>query len=215
METQAERKLRLLLALRSAGIRDNAVLAALESIPREDFVMQPFLDKAYHDTALPILCGQTISQPTIVAMMSEALKVNDRLRVLEIGTGSGYQTAVLSKLCRMVYSIERFQTLHQQAKSVFERMRLRNVNIRCGDGYKGWPEAAPFDRILVTAAAPGIPKILIDQLSDQGGIMVLPVGEESGEQWLMRITKTGQDIREEAITKVRFVPMVSGVEVNE
>jgi protein-L-isoaspartate(D-aspartate) O-methyltransferase len=143
-------------------------------------------------------------------MMTTALALQPRMRVLEIGTGSGYQTAVLSHLCRMVYTLERFGNLQQQAKTRFSELKLRNITARTGDGYKGWPEAAPFDRIMVTAAAPEIPEILLDQLSDKNGIMVIPMGPEGGEQWLMRYIKTSQGITEEALMRTRFVPMVQG-----
>lgn len=209
-ESEDSGKLQLLMALRSAGVRDSAVMNAMESVPREMFINHPFTDRAYENTALPIDCGQTISQPSTVALMTEALHLHPRMRVLEIGTGSGYQTAILSNLCRMVYTIERFAVLHQQARLRFEELRLRNVTARTGDGYKGWSEAAPFDRILVTAAAPEIPAALVDQLSDQSGIMILPVGQESGEQWLTRIVKTPEGISEEVLSKTRFVPMVAG-----
>lgn len=209
---QAEQKLKLVMSLRSAGIRDTVVLSAMERVPREAFVMKPFLDKAYEDTALPILCGQTISQPTVVALMTQVLQVTDRMRVLEIGTGSGYQTAVLSKVARMVYTIERQKPLYQIAVQRFEEMKLRNVNTRCGDGYAGWKEAAPFDRILLTAAPPGIPKNLVDQLSDKNGVMVMPIGEESDRQVLLRLTKTPEGLTEEEVGHVRFVPMLPGIE---
>lgn len=203
-------KVKLLMQLRSAGIRDTAVLNAMERVPRDRFINHPFTDRAYEDTALPIDCGQTISQPSVVGMMTLALDIQPRMRVLEIGTGSGYQTAVLSHLCRMVYTIERFGNLQQQAKIRFHELKLRNITARTGDGYKGWPEAAPFDRIIVTAAAPQIPEALLDQLSDKQGVMVIPVGEEAGEQWLVRLVKTPYEITEEVLTKTRFVPMVPG-----
>ena len=209
---QTEQKLKLLMSLRSAGIRDTGVLAAMERVPREHFVMQPFRDKAYDDTALPLLCGQTISQPSVVAKMTEALQLNDRMRVLEIGTGSGYQTAILAKVARMVYTIERQKQLYDEVVPRLESLRLRNVNTRCGDGYKGWSEAAPFDRILLTAAAPGIPKALIDQLSDDNGVMVMPYGDDASDQVLLRITKTPAGLQEEEVGAVRFVPMLPGVE---
>jgi protein-L-isoaspartate(D-aspartate) O-methyltransferase len=203
-------KLKLLMQLRNAGVRDRRVLSAMENVPREMFVIHPFADRAYENTALPIECGQTISQPSIVGWMTQALDVNERSRVLEIGTGSGYQTAVLSPLCRMIYSIERHQPLLKQAKERFKLMGLKNINTRSGDGYKGWPEAAPFDRIIVTAAAPEVPAALIEQLSDKHGIMVIPVGGESVGQILLRIVKTSQGIQQEPLMNVRFVPMVAG-----
>ncbi len=206
-----ENKLKLLMKLRSSGIRDVEVMAAIESIAREEFVMPIFADKAYEDTALPIACGQTISQPSLVAFMTESLQVNDRMRVLEIGTGSGYQTAILSKLCRMVYTIERHEGLYIAAKEIFDKLQLHNITSRCADGYNGWPEAAPFDRIMVTAAAPEVPEMLLAQMSENNGIMIIPVGRESGKQVLQRITRTENDFFYEELMGVRFVPMVSGV----
>ncbi len=210
MPEAAAEKLMLLMRLRSAGIRDNTILNALERVPRDMFINHPFTDRAYEDTALPIECGQTISQPSIVAWMTQALNLQSRHRVLEIGTGSGYQSAVLSHLCRMVYTIERYEPLLQLARSRFEALKLRNINTRSGDGYKGWAESAPFDRIMITAAAPEIPASLVDQLSDQNGVMVLPVGEDISEQWLVRVIKTPEGITEENLMKVRFVPMLPG-----
>lgn len=203
-------KLRLIMKLRNAGIRDTAILNALERVPREDFINHPFTARAYEDTALPIECGQTISQPSVVAWMTQALALAPRLRVLEIGTGSGYQTAVLSQLCRMVYTIERHEPLLKLARSRFAALNLQNINTRAGDGYKGWPESAPFDRIMITAAAPDVPAALVDQLSEQHGVMILPVGSDPAEQWLLRLTKTADKIIEEPMMKVRFVPMVEG-----
>jgi protein-L-isoaspartate(D-aspartate) O-methyltransferase len=210
VDEEAE-KLKLVMKLRSAGIRDVAILNALERIPRELFVNHPFNERAFEDIALPIDCGQTISQPSVVGIMTMALHLQPRQRVLEIGTGSGYQTAVLSQLCRMVYTLERYDTLKRQACTRFQTLQLRNITARTGDGYKGWPEAAPFDRILVTAAAPTVPNALLDQLSDKNGIMVLPVGAESGEQHLLRLIKTPTGISEEVLMKTRFVPMVAGI----
>lgn len=203
-------KVKLLMQLRLAGIRDTAILSAMERVPRDRFINHPFTDRAYEDTALPIDCGQTISQPSVVAAMTLALALQPRMRVLEIGTGSGYQTAILSQLCRMVYTMERFSNLQKQAKSRFHELKLSNITARTGDGYKGWPEAAPFDRIIVTAAAPEIPEALLDQLSDKQGVMVIPLGRESGEQWLVRFVKTPEKITEEVLMRTRFVPMVAG-----
>lgn len=209
-QEDAHNRLTLLMKLRSAGIRDTAVLNAMERVPRELFVNHPFNDRAYEDTALPIECGQTISQPTVVAWMTAALDLKPRMRVLEIGTGSGYQSVVLSHLCRMVYSIERYDNLLKQAKQRFHDLKIKNITTRSGDGYKGWPEAAPFDRIIATAAAPEVPQALLDQLSEEGGIMVIPIGPESGEQWLMKYTRTREGITERTLMGVRFVPMVAG-----
>jgi protein-L-isoaspartate(D-aspartate) O-methyltransferase len=207
--------IRLIMKLRQAGVRDTAILSAFEKIPREHFISTPFAEHAYEDTALPIDCGQTISQPSVVALMTQSLALSPRLRVLEIGTGSGYQTAILSQLCRMVYSIERHEELLRQARRRFSEIGLYNITARAGDGYKGWAEAAPFDRILITAAAPDIPAALVDQLTDNHGLMVIPVGADPASQYLLRITKTPDRILEEPLMKVRFVPMVAGLAKQE
>ncbi|MEI7669830.1 MAG: protein-L-isoaspartate(D-aspartate) O-methyltransferase [Pseudomonadota bacterium] len=204
-ETLPER-IRLLMKLRNSGITDTRVLSAIESIPREIFVPASFRDKAYQDTALPIDSGQTISQPSIVAWMTWALQVNDRMRVLEIGTGSGYQACVLAKLCRMVYTIERHKDLFLIAQERFKELRLTNIQTHYGDGSKGWKMAAPFERIIVTAAAGSVPATLLDQLS-VGGIMVIPVGS-STEQILLRIEKTPEGIKQQHLMSVRFVPLI-------
>ncbi|HEU5047671.1 MAG TPA: protein-L-isoaspartate(D-aspartate) O-methyltransferase [Rickettsiales bacterium] len=201
-------RIRLLMKLRTSGVTDTRVLSAIEHIPREIFVSEAFRDKAYEDTALPIDSGQTISQPSIVAWMTWALQVGDRMRVLEIGTGSGYQAAVLSKLCRMVYSIERHRDLLAVAEARFKELRISNIMTQAGDGSKGWKIAAPFDRIIVTAAAHAVPAALLDQLAE-GGIMVIPVGS-STEQILLRIEKTPEGIRQQHLMSVRFVPLIEG-----
>jgi protein-L-isoaspartate(D-aspartate) O-methyltransferase len=208
MHSHQENQLKLLMMLRAAGVRNTKVLAAMESIPREYFIMPAFMDKAYDDTALPIACGQTISQPSIVALMCEFLGPNDRLRVLEIGTGCGYQAAILSKIFRMVYTIERHESLYEQANKSFQRLSIHNITTRKADGSKGWPSAAPFERIVATAAAKEPPSALLDQLSAENGVMVIPVGEESRQQSLLRITRTSQGFREESLMQVRFVPLV-------
>lgn len=201
-------RIRLLMKLRTNGVTDTRVLSAIESIPRDLFVPEAFRDKAYEDTALPIDSGQTISQPTVVAWMTCALHTNDRTRVLEVGTGSGYQAAILSRLCRMVYTIERHKDLLAVADSRFKALGLSNVMTQLGDGSKGWKTAAPFDRIIVTAAAHVVPATLIDQLAE-GGIMVVPVGSDT-EQLLLRIEKTPQGIVQQQLMGVRFVPLVEG-----
>ena len=206
-ETLPER-IRLLMKLRTSGITDTRVLSAIEGIPREIFVPPAFRDKAYEDTALPIDSGQTISQPSIVAWMTWALQVSDRMRVLEIGTGSGYQAAVLARLCRMVYTIERHKDLLAVAEQRFKQMKLTNILTMAGDGSKGWKSAAPFERIIVTAAAGAVPATLLDQLA-VGGIMVIPVGS-STEQILLRIEKTEAGIQQQHLMSVRFVPLVEG-----
>lgn len=208
MQHQASEKIRLLMCLRREGITDTRVLSAIESIPREIFVDERFRDQAYEDTALPIDDGQTISQPTVVAWMTAALAVDERMKVLEIGTGSGYQAAILAKLCRRVYTIERHKNLLATAERRFEKLKLRNITTRAGDGTKGWPEVAPFDRIMVTAAAGEIPSDLLGQLAE-GGVMVAPVGHQGGEQILLRITRDGDNFHTQHLMNVRFVPLVS------
>ena len=206
----AARKIRLIMELRQQGISDTRVLSALERIPREQFVQESFRDQAYENIALPISHGQTISQPYVVAYMTEALKVGPRMKVLEVGTGSGYQSAVLAPLCRRLYTIERHRGLLKAAERHLAKLRQSNITTRVGDGYKGWPEQAPFDRIIVTAAAPEIPPVLIDQLAP-GGILVIPVGRSSNEQNIVRVTKRDDDeIEREFLLPVRFVPLVAG-----
>lgn len=207
--SHANDKIRLLMRLRRDGITDTRVLSAMENIPREIFVDERFRDKAYDDTALPIDAGQTISQPSVVAWMTWALQLDDRMKVLEIGTGSGYQAAVLAKLCRRVYSIERHKELLKQAEERFSHLRLSNITTRAGDGSKGWPEVAPFDRIIVTAAATEVPSSLLSQLA-VGGVMVAPVGEQGGEQILLRIERSEEGYHTQHMMHVRFVPLVSG-----
>ncbi len=197
------------MKLRREGITDTRVLSAIENVPREIFVPQALHDQAYEDTALPIAAGQTISQPTVVAWMTMALEVGERMKVLEIGTGSGYQAAILSKLCRRVYTIERHKELHDIAVKRFEKMKLRNITAIVGDGYKGWSQAAPFERIIVTAAAPEVPAALIEQLA-MDGVMVIPVGSASSGQILLRLHKTPDGIDTQHLMHVRFVPMVEG-----
>ena len=206
----AARKIRLIMTLRRSGVTDTAVLAAIERIPREDFVPESFHDQAYEDRALPIGQGQTISQPQIVALMTQALEVTSRHKVLEIGTGSGYQTAVLSRLARRVYTIERHQPLLQEAEARFAQLQIHNITAIAGDGMKGWPAQAPFDRIIVTAAAPALPEILLDQLA-LGGIMVLPLGPERGDQELIKLRRSEAGIEMEKLCDVRFVPLLPGL----
>ncbi len=202
------RKIRLIMHLRKSGVVDTAVLSALERIPREAFLPPSFNDQAYEDMALPIGLGQTISQPLVVALMTQELGVGDRMKVLEIGTGSGYQTAVLSKLARRVYTIERHRPLLKAAEAVLEGLRIRNVTTRCADGTRGWPEQAPFDRVIVTAAAQGeVPKDLTDQLA-VGGLLVLPVAIDRRDQRVVRITKTLDGLEREELWPVRFVPLI-------
>jgi protein-L-isoaspartate(D-aspartate) O-methyltransferase len=198
------------LALRRRGISDQAVLRAMEDVPRENFVAPGFTESAYADQALPIECGQTISQPFVVAYMTEQLEVGPQDRVLEIGTGSGYQAAVLSRLAREVVTIERYRTLADTASARLKTLGCANVTVRVGDGMAGAPDLAPFDRIMVTAAAEAVPEALVAQLAD-GGKMVLPVGPRHDAQYLVKLTKRpdGELTREELIA-VRFVPLLPG-----
>jgi len=206
----AARKIRLIMLLRRSGINDTAVLAAVERIPREDFVPESFHDQSYEDKALPIGQGQTISQPQIVALMTQALELTPRHKVLEIGTGSGYQAAVLARLSRRVYTVERPRPLLQEAEQRFAKLRINNITSIAGDGMKGWPAQAPFDRIIVTAAAAELPEILLGQLAI-GGIMVLPLGPERGDQELFKVRRTEECIETEKLCDVRFVPLLPGV----
>jgi len=206
----ASRKIRLIMELRRAGIADTEVLSAIERIPRDAFTPESFRHQAYENMAIPIGQGQTLSQPQVVALMTQALRASRRTKVLEVGTGSGYQAAVLSRLCRRVYTIERFKELLKTAEARFLALRLHNITARHGDGWKGWREQAPFDRIIVTAAASSIPGALVDQLAE-GGLMVLPVGKTSRDQALLRLTRTPEGVQEEHLTDVRFVPLVSGI----
>jgi len=204
-------KIRLIMDLRRQGITDKGVLSAVERVPREQFVPEAMRSEAYENMPLPISQGQTISQPFIVAYMTQALCLGGRDRVLEIGTGSGYQAAVLAQLCRRVCTIERYRTLLAEAEGRFEVLKLHNITTRLGDGGKGWPELAPFARIIVTAAAPVMPQTLADQL-DVGGIMIVPVGP-SGDQTLIRLTREEDGFKEERLLDVRFVPLVDGLPV--
>jgi protein-L-isoaspartate(D-aspartate) O-methyltransferase len=201
---------RLILSLRSQGVTDPKVLNALEATPRDLFVPELFQERAWEDSALPIACGQTISQPFIVGIMTQALSLEPRSRVLEIGTGSGYQTAVLSKLARYVYTVERYRSLLGEAEARLKRLDAQNVITRFGDGAEGWPEQAPFDRIIVTAAAPGTPHALLQQLKPTG-ILVAPVGK-GPVQTLRRFVGDGEGrFRAEDLCDVRFVPLLEGV----
>ena len=209
-DTHETQLARLVLALRSQGVTDPAVLAAIERTPRDLFTPDLFKQRSWEDSALPIACGQTISQPFIVGLMTQALTLEPRARVLEIGTGSGYQTAVLSRLARLVYSIERYRTLKREAEARFETLGLTNVITKFGDGGQGWPEQAPFDRILVTAAAPSEPKLLLRQLKP-AGVLVAPIGK-GPVQRLMRYAGDGAGgFPAEVLCEVRFVPLLEGV----
>lgn len=209
-DTPQTRMARLILALRSQGVTDPRVLEAIEKTPRELFTPDLFKERAFEDSALPIACGQTISQPFIVGLMTQALTIEPRARVLEIGTGSGYQTAVLSKLSRLVYTVERYRTLMKEAEERFRTLGLINVITKFGDGGEGWEEQAPFDRIMVTAAAPEEPKKLLAQLKPNG-VLVAPIGK-GPVQSLRRYAGDGQGgFKVELLGDVRFVPLLDGV----
>ncbi len=198
------------LALRRRGITDQAVLRAMDEVPREYFVAAEFTDSAYADQALPIACGQTISQPYVVGYMTEQLEVAPAHRVLEIGTGSGYQAAVLSRIARDVVSIERYRTLADAARLRLKTLGYANVTILAGDGFLGAPDRAPFDRIIVTAAAGDIPGALVEQLGE-GGKLVLPLGPRNGTQYIVKLTKTADGaLTREDLIAVRFVPLLPG-----
>ncbi len=207
---QTQKKIELIMALRRQGITDARVLSAIESVPREKFVSPGFEERAYENNALPIECGQTISQPFVVAYMTEQLDVQPRDRVLEVGTGSGYQAAVLARLCRRVYTIERHTDLYRQAEKRLAALDISNVTTFLADGSEGWKEQAPFDRIIVTAGTPNIPQALVDHLV-VGGIMVAPIGESSENQRLVRLVKLEESLQMEDLLPVRFVPLVKGV----
>jgi protein-L-isoaspartate(D-aspartate) O-methyltransferase len=198
------------LALRRRGISDQAVLRAMDEVPREYFVTAEFTDCAYVDQALPIACGQTISQPYVVGYMTEQLEVAPEHRVLEIGAGSGYQAAILSRIARHVVSIERYRTLADAARERLRTLGYGNVTIIAGDGFRGAPEQAPFDRVIVTAAAEDVPAALVEQLA-AGGKMVLPLGPRSGIQHIVKLTKAaGGELTREQLIAVRFVPLLPG-----
>ena len=207
--TEGEERMEFLLSLRRRGIGDQAVLRAMDEVPREHFVATDYVDAAYADQALPIDCGQTISQPYVVAYMSEQLAVEPRHRVLEIGTGSGYQAAVLSRLAREVVTVERYRTLAETARTRLETLGYDNVTVVVGDGLAGHPERAPYDRIIVTAAAEQIPDPLLEQLAE-GGVMVLPLGPHGGPQRIVKLTKTKDGSEREDLIWVRFVPLLPG-----
>jgi protein-L-isoaspartate(D-aspartate) O-methyltransferase len=201
------RMMRMVLDLRREGITDARLLGALERVPRDLFVPVAFHDQAFSNTALPIGFGQTVSQPLVVALMTQALELGDRMKILEIGTGSGYQAAVLAHLARRVYSIERHRELLREAEARFKQLGLHNITTQLGDGSKGWPAQAPFDRIIVTAAADSIPEALTSQLAP-GGIMVAPVGRQGQDQVLLRIRRTEDGLKTEPLGATRFVPLV-------
>jgi len=210
MTDEAERKMQFLFALRSRGVMDKRVLEAMEKIDRGIFLTGLFAERAYEDMPLPIPCGQTISQPSVVGLMTQALDVQPRDKVLEVGTGSGYQAAILSQLARRVYTVERHQRLTQAAEAVFRTLGLTNITAVTADGSRGYPEQAPFDRILVTAAAEDPPGPLLAGLR-VGGIMVLPVGQSDAVQRLIKVTRSEGGYDYEELRAVRFVPLVEGL----
>jgi protein-L-isoaspartate(D-aspartate) O-methyltransferase len=209
-EDLAERKMRFLFALRSRGVTDARVLTAMEKVDRGLFVKGLFAMRAYEDMPLPIACGQTISQPSVVGLMTQALAVTPRDTVLEVGTGSGYQAAILSQLARRVYTVDRYRRLVREAADVFRQLGLTNITTITADGSHGLPDQAPFDRILVTAAAEDPPGPLLAQLKP-GGIMVLPVGQSDAVQSLIKVTRTERGFDYEELRPVRFVPLVEGL----
>ena len=200
-------RIRLIMELRRQGITDRDVLSAIERVPRERFVPPAFRARAHDNSALPIGHGQTISQPAVVGYMTEELELDKRMKVLEIGTGSGYQAAVLSGLCRRVYTVERLRPLLRQAERCFKELRLPNITTRWDDGSRGWPEIAPFERIIVTAAAVDVPPVLLDQLAPDG-IMILPVGGDEEDQQLLKCRRRGDSVEYETLWPVRFVPLL-------
>lgn len=206
----AERKMQFMFALRSRGVTDRRVLHAMEKVDRGLFVRGHFAARAYEDMPLPIACGQTISQPSVVGLMTQALKVSNRDKVLEVGCGSGYQAAILSQLARRVYTVDRHKRLVADATGVFRKLDLTNITAVTSDGSFGLPDQAPFDRILVTAAAEDPPGPLLAQLKI-GGIMVLPVGQSDAVQSLIRVTRTEEGFEYDEMLPVRFVPLVEGL----
>ena len=210
MTDEAERKMQFLFALRSRGVTDKRVLEAMEKIDRGPFVQGLFAGRAYEDMPLPIACGQTISQPSIVGRMTQALNVQPRDKVLEVGTGSGYQAAILSQLARRVYTVDRHRRLVATAKALFEELGLTNITAFTADGSHGLPDQAPFDKIIVTAAAEDPPGPLLAQLRI-GGIMVVPVGQSDAVQSLIKVTRGETGFDYEELLPVRFVPLIEGL----
>ena len=196
--------------LKAQGITDEKVLNIISEIPREDFIANYLRQQAYENAALPIESGQTISQPFVVAYMTQELQIDDKCKVLEIGTGSGYQSVVLSKLCKRLFTIERHMPLYKVAEEIFKKYRLFNITTLFGNGMKGWKEQQPFDRIMVTAAGAEIPDELLYQLKD-GGIMIMPVGSQEETQHIVRVTRHGDDFMVKTLLPVKFVPLLSGI----
>lgn len=209
LDEDAVRRAEFVLGLRQRGVSDIRVLRAMETVPRELFVDRQHAHLAYADQPLPIACGQTISQPYVVAAMTEALDVGDRHKVLEIGMGTGYGSAVLARLARRVYAIDRFRTLVASAEERLALLGIANVTAMAADGMLGWPAQAPFDRILLAAAGAEIPPALLDQLRD-GGVLVAPIGPAGGDQRLVRVVRAGDTFPSTDLFAVRFVPLVPG-----
>jgi protein-L-isoaspartate(D-aspartate) O-methyltransferase len=213
-DEDATRKMQFLFALRSRGVTDMGVLSAMEKVDRGLFVRGLFAERAYEDMPLPIACGQTISQPSVVGLMTQALEVSPRDKVLEVGTGSGYQAAILSHLARRVYTVDRHRRLVREARAVFDQLGIVNITAFTADGSFGLPDQAPFDRILVTAAAEDPPGPLLAQLKI-GGIMVLPVGQSDTVQSLIRVRRHEGGFEYDEVRPVRFVPLVEGLARDE
>ena len=207
---KSEQIMQFIYSLRSKGITDSRILSAMEKIDRADFIKGIFSDRAYEDVPLPILCSQTISQPSIVGLMTQALDIKPRDTVLEIGTGSGYQAAILSLLARRVYTIDRHVQLTKSVQNLYNLLNLNNVTVFTGDGSFGLPEQAPFDRIMVTAAAEDPPGPLLAQLKE-GGIMIVPVGQSDTIQKLIKVRRTGAGFDYQELFSVRFVPLLEGL----
>ena len=203
------KKFDLLMELKKNGVSDKSVLNVIEIVDRSLFVDENLKQKSNLNIALPIDCGQTISQPLVVAHMTQSLNLNNKLRVLEVGTGSGYQSLILSKLSRFVYTVERYSSLKKKAEILLKRLGVNNVFFKHADGGLGWNEQAPFDRIIVTANAPEIPKKLVDQLVENG-IMIIPIGDDYSPQVLKKVIKKENKILVENLMQVRFVPLVEG-----
>ncbi|MEL0245864.1 MAG: protein-L-isoaspartate(D-aspartate) O-methyltransferase [Alphaproteobacteria bacterium] len=203
------KKFDLLMELKKNGVSDKSVLNVIEIIDRSLFVDENLKQKSNLNIALPIDCGQTISQPLVVAHMTQSLNLNNKLRVLEVGTGSGYQSLILSKLSRFVYTVERYSSLKKKAEILLKGLGVNNVFFKHADGGLGWNEQAPFDRIIVTANAPEIPKKLVDQLVENG-IMIIPIGDDYSPQVLKKVIKRENKILVENLMQVRFVPLVEG-----
>jgi len=210
-KSEVRKKLNLILELKKNGINNPQILRIMEEVNRTVFVEESLREKSNDNIALPIDCGQTISQPLIVALMTQYLDIKKKMRVLEIGTGSGYQTYILSRIARFVYSVERYKLLSIKAKKLFQELKVANIFCKHGDGGLGWEEQAPFDRIIVTACAQDIPSKLIDQLNNNG-IMIVPIGDEHDSQILKKIVKVKKELIITNLINVRFVPLLEGKE---